>query len=176
MGQTPGARRSDNRAMEHVLADGRRVEIRPVRPEDAAAVRRFFAGLSPRTRQLRFHRALKDIDDALIRFYTRIDQDRHAAFVCEHAGEIVGEARYVANPGAASCELGIVVGDDWHHTGTAQLLLSALIDAARAHGFQTLEGFVLSDNADMLDFARLSGFELQDAAQDPAKVRVVKRL
>jgi acetyltransferase len=163
-------------ANRHVLADGRSVVIRPVVPDDAAAELRFFAGLSPRTRLMRFHRPLSGLDDILIRFYTRIDQKRHAGFVCEHAGEIVGDARYVANPGARSCELGIVVGDAWHHTGIAQLLLDALIGAAREHGFDTLEGLVLSDNADMLDFARTFGFEVQRAAENPGKVRVVKRL
>ena len=56
------------------------VTIRPVRVQDEAAERRFFSR-------------------------THIDQHRHAAFVCEHRGEIVGEARYVANP------------DRGHHTG-----------------------------------------------------------
>ena len=49
------------------------------------------------------------------------------------------EARYVANPDGRSCELGIVVADDWHHTGIAQRLMGALIDAARARDFWTLE-------------------------------------
>lgn len=102
------------------------------------------------------------------------------AFVCEadygDRKEIVGEARYVANPGGASCELGIVVADDWHHTGVAQRLMNALLDAARGHGFRAIEGLVLSDNADMLDFVRTFGFETQLTPQEPSTVRVVKRL
>src|SRR5687768_1544115 len=93
--------------------------IRPVRIEDEAAERRFFSRLSPRARRLRFHGWSNVVSDGLIHFYTHVDQDRHAAFVCEDRGEIVGEARYVANPDGPSCELGIVVADDWHHTGIA---------------------------------------------------------
>ena len=150
--------------------------IRPVRVEDEAAERRFFSRLSPRTRRLRFHDRGFVVSDGLIDFYTHVDQDRHAAFVCEHGGEIVGEARYMANPDGRSCELGIVVADDWHHTGIAQRLMDALIDAARARGFRTLEGLVLSENTDMLDFVKSLGFEVEPMHEYPATVRVVKRL
>ena len=82
-----------------------------------------------------------------MRFYTHIDYDRHMAFVCEAGDRIVGDARYVANPGTRSCELGIAVADDWHHTGVAQLLMQALVRKAQARGFETMQGLVLADNA-----------------------------
>jgi acetyltransferase len=156
--------------------DRQQAIIRPVRLEDAAAEGRFFSRLSPCTRRLRFHDPGDALSDGLIHFYTHVDQDRHAAFVCEHGGEIVGEARYVANPDGRSCELGIVVADDWHHTGIAQRLMGALIDAARARGFRTLEGLVLSENTDMLDFVKSLGFEVEPMREHPATMRVVKRL
>lgn len=161
---------------KHVLADGRSVVIRPVAPEDEPAERRFFARLSPQTRRLRFHNSVSVVNDGLIHFYTHIDHDRHIALVCEHDGEIVGDARCVAHPAAVSCELGIVVADDWHHTGIAQLLMSALIDAAHAHGLCTIEGLVLRDNTDMLDFVRTFGFEVLPVPEDIVTVRVVKWL
>jgi acetyltransferase len=160
----------------HLLADGRRVSVRPVAADDETAERRFFARLSQRTRRLRFHHWANVANDGLIRFFTHIDQDRHLAFVCEHEGEIVGEARCVANPDGASCELGIVVADDWHHTGIAQLLLGALLDAATAHGYRRMEGLVLRDNADMLDFVRAFGFAVHRMPEEPNTVRVVKHL
>lgn len=158
------------------LADGRLVVIRPVRPEDEAAERAFFDGLSAETRRLRFQRFTGAITDELMRFYTRIDYDRHMAFVCEADGRLVGDARYVANPGTRSCELGIVVADDWHHTGIAQLLIAALIRAAYARGFETMDGLVLAENRDMLDFVRELGFEAEPMPQEPTLVRVTKKL
>jgi acetyltransferase len=158
------------------LADGRTVLIRPVRSQDQAAERDFFAGLSPETRRLRFQRFTGPLTDEVMRFYTHIDYDRHMAFVCEAGGRIVGDARYVADPGTRSCELGIVVADDWHHTGIAQLLLDALMRAAHARGFETMEGMVLAENADMLDFVRELGFDIEPMAQEPTLVRVAKKL
>ena len=163
-------------ARQRLTRDGHAVLVRPVRPDDEAALRAFFEALSDGTRRLRFQRFTGEITDALMRFYTRIDYDRHMAFVCETAGRIVGDARYVANPHTRSCELGIVIADDWHHTGVAQLLMHALVRAAQARGFETMEGLVLSENGDMLDFVRELGFETHPSHEDATLVRIVKRL
>ena len=163
-------------ARERFARDGHAVRVRPVRAEDEAALGAFYGGLSEQTRRLRFQRFTGALTDALMRFYTHIDYHRHMAFVCEAGGRIVGDARYVANPGARSCELGIVVADDWHHTGVAQLLMQALVRAAQARGFETMAGLVLADNGDMLDFVRELGFEAQPSDQDASLVRIVKKL
>ena len=118
---------------------------------------------------------------AWVRFFTHVDYEQHMAFVAEAqvdgAPRLVGDARYVANPDGRSCEFGIVVADAWHHTGVAQRLMEALMRAARARGFETVEGLVLRDNARMLGFVRKLGFELFEApAQAPPVVRVAKRL
>jgi acetyltransferase len=163
-------------AQRRRLTDGRTVLIRPVRAEDQASEREFFAGLSSETRRLRFQRFTGALTDELMRFYTHIDYERHMAFICEWEGRIVGDARYIANPGLRSCELGIVIADDWHHSGLAQLLMQARIGAARARGVETMEGLVLSDNRDMLDFIRELGFEARVVPEDPALARVVRQL
>jgi acetyltransferase len=164
------------REREHRLADGRIVTVRPIRPDDEAALAAFYGTLSERTRHLRFQQFTGALNAALMRFYTHIDYDRHMAFVCEYQGAIVGDARYVANAGMRSCELGIVLADDWHHTGVAQLLMRALEDAARERGFERIEGLVLAENADMLGFVKELGFDAEQMTLEPTLVRVVKRL
>ena len=163
-------------AHERRLADGRRVTIRPIRPDDEAAEQQFFDRLSGETRQLRFMKAVQAVSDNLIRFFTHIDYDRHMAFVCEHEGRLVGEARYVANPGGASCEFGVVVADDWRRSGIGGLLMNALMDAARARRFETIEGLVLRSNHPMLRFVKALGFEAEGEPHEPTMVRVVKKL
>ncbi|MGQ0544191.1 MAG: GNAT family N-acetyltransferase [Betaproteobacteria bacterium] len=163
------------------LPDGRTVLIRPIRADDAPSEQQFLDRLSGDTRRRRFMKYAGSVNGALVHFFTHIDYDRHMAFVCEASidGEpqLVGDARYVANPGGASCEFGIVVADDWHHSGIARLLMTALIRAARERGFETMEGLVMSDNADMLGFVRALGFEVSEAPkQAPPVVRVAKKL
>jgi len=167
-------------ARRHTLADGREVTIRPIREEDAGSEREFLLGLSSATRRLRFMRNIDAPSEELVRFYARIDYRRHMAFVCEaRVGgrpRLVGEARYLGNADGRSCELGIVIADDWHHTGIAQLLMDALMGAARSRGFETMEGLVLAENADMLSFVKSLGFDIVAAPEDPVAVRVVKKL
>jgi acetyltransferase len=158
------------------LADGRRVTIRPIRPQDEPGEHEFFDRLSQEAKRFRFLKLAETVNEKLIHFFTHIDYDRHMAFVCEHEGRLVGEARYVANPDGRSCEFGVVVADDWHHSGIAAALMEALLDAARQHGFETMEGLVLGSNTAMLHFVRMLGFDAQRQPYEPTMVRVVKRL
>jgi acetyltransferase len=141
------------------------VTIRPIRADDEPGEHQFFDHLSGDTKRLRFMKYAASLNEALIHFFTHIDYERHMAFVCEYQGQLVGEARYVANPGGQSCEFGVVIADDWHGSGIAALLMEALIEAAQARGFETIEGLVLRRNAVMLAFVR-----------EPAVVRVIRKL
>ena len=163
-------------ARERRLSDGRVVIIRPIRAQDEPGEREFFDRLSQETKRFRFLKLAETVNEKLIHFFTHVDYDRHMAFVCEHEGRLVGEARYVANPDSRSCEFGVVVADDWHHTGIAPLLMDALLDAARVRGFETMEGLVLRTNTPMLHFVKALGFEAQAQSREPTMVRVVKRL
>jgi acetyltransferase len=163
-------------ARECRLADGRSVVIRPVRPDDEAAERAFLERLSDATKRRRFMKLAQSLDAELLHYLTHVDYERHMAFVCEAGNTLVGDARYVANPDGRSCELGIVVADDWHHTGIAQLLMDALLSAARAAGLKTVQGIVLADNRDMLDFTHELGFEASSGPEGSATVRIAKSL
>jgi len=167
-------------ASEHRLFDGRTVRLRPIRPEDSELVREFLNELSGENKYMRFQKWVHAPSDKLIHFLTDVDYDRHMALVCtaRHADrdEIVGEARYVADPDGRSCELGIVIADAWHKSGAAGILMEALIHAARERGLTRMEGIVLSRNAEMLRFVRALGFEAEPVPEDRTMVRISKIL
>ena len=165
---------------EHRLFGGQAVTLRPIRPEDAALVRGFLNELSGESRYMRFQKWVHAPSDKLIHFLTDVDYDRRMALLCtaRHGDreEIVGEARYAANPDGQTCELGIVIGDAWHKSGIAGLLMEALIHAARERGFARMEGLVLSRNTEMLRFVRALGFEVEPVPEDRTVARIVKIL
>jgi len=164
----------------HRLHDGRSVTIRPIRADDEERVREFLAGTSEDSRYLRYHKWVHSPSDKLVHFMTDVDYDRHLAFVCtvdtDGRERLVGEARYVANPGGESCDFGILIEDAWRKTGIAGLLMEALIRAARARGFGSMEGLVLSENTAMLRFAHALGFEVVPEPGDLTTMRIVLRL
>lgn len=165
----------------HTLADGRVVSLRPIRPEDEPAEKAFFDRLCPESRRLRFMKYVRALSERLIHAFTNVDYESRMAFVCEAqeaggAPRIVGEARYAAIPHTRSCDFGIVIADDWHRSGIAGLLMLALIEHARARGFETMQSVVLRDNRDMLRFVRALGFEVRLIPDEATMVEVVKVL
>jgi acetyltransferase len=165
---------------EHRLPDGRTVTLRPIRAEDAALVREFLNELSGESRYMRFQKWVHAPSDKLVHFLVDVDYDRHMALVCtakpgDHE-EVIGEARYVADPDGETCELGIVIADAWHKSGIAGLLMEALMRAARDRGFATMEGLVVASNAEMLRFVRALGFAVERIPEDRRTVRIVKKL
>ena len=161
------------------LADGRSVLIRPIRADDEPREREFFDQLSGESRQQRFMKYVRSLSDQLVHFFTHIDYDRHMAFVCEAevAGkpELVGEARYVANPDGHSCEFAVVIADAWHKSGVAGLLMEALMRAAQEHGLASMEGMVLRENREMLRFVKALGFQATPDPLEPTMARVEKK-
>lgn len=167
-------------ACTHRLFDGRSVTIRPIRGDDAERVRRFLAETSHESRYNRFHKWVEAPSSALVHFLTDIDYVHHLALVCVVASgkaeEVVGEARFVANPDGKSCDFGILIEDAWRKSGIAGLLMEALLRAARERGFETMEGLVLADNAPMLRFAHALGFAIEPLADDLTTVRIAIEL
>jgi acetyltransferase len=132
------------------LADGQRVLLRPAHRSDAAAFQRFFAGLSPRSRLLRFHGALKRVPDtAAMRLATQVAQ-RHVAIVAlAEDGTLCAEARYAVDDDGAA-EFGIAVADSHQGRGLGRALLLRLALHARESGLHQITGHIMAGNDAML--------------------------
>lgn len=167
-------------AAEHVLADGTRIGIRPIRPEDAELERAFVDGLSARSRYLRFQYSMKSISPKMVARFTDIDYEREMALIAlndDADGERqIAVARYVTNPDGHSCEFAIVVADEWQGRGIATELLRRIIRIASAQQFDEISGVVLRENEGMLRLARDLGFEKSSVAGDPHVVVLTLRL
>ena len=159
--------------LEHEVAlrDGRRVRVRPIRPEDAERERRFFDSLSQRSRYQRFMQYLRELPPAMLARFTQIDYDRELALVALHQGEFIAVGRYVPNPDGRSAEFALVVGDAWQGKGLGRLLLERLVAAARDAGYEALYGHILEANRDMLDLARRLGFVEHSRSGDAVTVK-----
>jgi acetyltransferase len=164
-------------ARAHRLKTGETVLLRPIRPEDLEAERRFIARLSQRTLYMRFHAPVRELNIERLVRYTQIDYDREMAFVAvdanvEHAdGEIRGIARYTRNPDGSTCEFGLAIEDTWQGRGLGHALMNAIESCARDRGIREIVGYVLKDNADM---ARLMRSRMYDARRDEDETGVLR--
>ncbi len=135
---------------------GRKVFIRPIKPEDGQAMIDLFAAFSPRTIFQRFGEPLQSMSPERLARYTQIDYDREMALVVlpeEGAGEILAVGRVIGRPGSQEAEVGLTVADAWQGQGLGELLFDRLLAVARGRGFQRALGLVSPDNLPMLALA-----------------------
>jgi acetyltransferase len=156
------------------LRDGREVQVRPIRPEDAGREQRFFERLSERSRFQRFMNYLKELPPRMLARFTQLDYDRELALVALWQDEFVAVGRYAPNPDGASAEFAVTVADDWQGKGLGHALLERLCEAARAAGYDALVGNILEANHDMLALAAHLGFV--EKARAGSEVTVVRWL
>ncbi len=160
------------------LRDGRHILLREICEKDRAGLLAAFARLSDDARYTRFMAPMRELPEAMVEQATHPQPDHECALVViseaegEGGGRLVGGARFVAAPGSEVCEFAITLDDDWHGAGLARVLMSTLIDTARARGYARMEGFVLAMNTPMRRLARRMGFA-DVSCPDDATVRIV---
>ena len=134
-----------------LLADGRHVGVRPIRPEDGQALRGAFARLSPQSRYSRFLHHRVALSDDTLRYLTDVDGHDHFALVAtsesldlkEETG--VAVARFVRlerEPRVA--EVAVTVLDAWQDCGLGARMLRMLAEAARARGIDVFRAEILT--------------------------------
>jgi acetyltransferase len=141
---------------------GEQFVLRPVLPQDQGLLQDFFESLSPRSRRLRFHGAVKGPSPRILAAMAEVDPARHLAlvvtFVSEGVETLVADARYVVDDTGRSGEFAIAVSDVWQRRGIAARAMGGLVKAARLQGLDGLWGEVLEDNAAMLGLMDRAGF------------------
>lgn len=148
------------------LRDGREVVVRPIRPDDAAALEDMAGRLSARALRLRFFSPTTPARLALLdhgRFFANlanVDFDERAAWVAHFAGETEVRAvgRYQRLPDPSQAEIAFVVEDSLQGNGICTELLHHLAAYARGAGISTLVGIVLAENIEMVEVLRHGGY------------------
>lgn len=156
---------------EELTHRGRRLVLRPIRPEDAPEHRRFLSLISPEDLHLRFFVGVRELPEADLAHLTHIDYEHEMAFVAVSRGaggddEILGVARVCDDPGDLSAEFAILVRSDLKQQGLGRVLTEKLIRYCRLRGISKLWGSVLTENIPMMHLARSLGFNVRRTEGD----------
>jgi GNAT superfamily N-acetyltransferase len=162
-------------------ANGRRIIIRPVLPQDRELQKEFFRSLSAESRYNRFMTRLNELPEALAERFASIDYHSHLALLAEvFDGEretMIGEARYVVDAqDPQQCEFAISVADGWRRCGIASALLCRLEYQAAASGICLMVAQTLVSNGVMLGLATRTGYRVLASRYDGAQVNLEKKL
>jgi RimJ/RimL family protein N-acetyltransferase len=151
--------------LETVTAYGIPIRVRPIGPDDRSRLAEMFAGLSERSRYLRFHGAKPNLSERELTYLTDVDHRGHEALVALDAadGRIVGVARYATAPDTpGSADLAVAVADAWQGQGVATLLCGMLLARARANEMRRLTAVTLPENGPARRVLSRLGFELRE--------------
>jgi GNAT superfamily N-acetyltransferase len=122
------------------------VRIRELGPADGGVVDVVFAGLSPRSRYLRFQVPVAELSAATRRRLTALDGRSHVALAAFVQGGPIGIVRII-DLGDGRGELGVEVVDRWQGCGVGTQLLQAARDRAADLGYRELVGEMLVVNS-----------------------------
>jgi len=146
------------------LRDGAVVFIRPIRPDDAARLVVFHAGLSRETLVQRFFHRTPPLSPAQATQLACVDYADRMALVATCGAEqdapnaaIIAVARYDRTQ-ADQAEVGVVVADEWQGRGLGSALFHRLAAYARARGIQTFVALTMTSNTRVLGLVRRSGY------------------
>lgn len=157
--------------------DGRPLFLRAIQPDDADALRRAFARLTPEQARLRTFHRIAELSPEMAERLTQIDPDVATALVVVDAdGEVRGDARLHVDAATDSAEFGVVVDPDFTNQGIGWRLMQRLLEDAKRRGVYELWGDVLVENHTMLDFAKAMGAERRPLEHEPGVMRVTFRV
>lgn len=150
-----------------VLKNGRKITLRPIRPEDEPAHREFIGRLSDEDLRMRFFGVVRrDFDHKDMARFTQIDYDREMAFIATGVAEgglpeTVGVVRTATKPDNSEAEFAIVVRSDQKGTGLGSVLFQKMISYTKGRGTRHLTGQTLVENRAMQGLARKFGFAIR---------------
>lgn len=167
------------RGLEEIIAmpDGRKLLLRPIRPEDEPAYREMFEQMTPEDMRMRFFSAKRELSHQLAARLTQIDYDREMALVLAEPGpagpsQIFGSVRIAADPDGEKAEYSISLRSDMAGQGLGPMLMRRIIDYSRQRGIKQIFGTVLRENRPMLKVCELFKFSQHVNFDDPSVIEV----
>lgn len=145
-----------------VLRDGTTAHVRPIRPQDRAALQDFHVAQSERSIYMRFFAAMERLSDRDLTRFTETDNfDRVAIVATTHKDgneAIVGVARFDRIE-ANEAEVAFNISDNIQGRGLGSVLLEHIAAAAREVGIRKFYAEVLPQNGRMLSVFREAGYK-----------------
>jgi GNAT superfamily N-acetyltransferase len=160
------------------LRDGRRIEIRALRPGDRDGLLAAVERTGTQSLFRRFFAVRREFSEKELDFFLNIDFVNHVALVAvaemDGRGAIIGGGRYiVTEPGRA--EIAFAVIDDYQRQGLGSILMRHLGKLARGAGLHELIAEVLPENTPMLKVFEHSGLPMA-TRREPGVVHVTLAL
>jgi len=159
---------------DEILKDGRKIQIRLIRPDDKEKLVEGFHRLSEKSIYFRFLGSKKELTKNDLIYFTEIDYDKHIALVAtipkNGDEEIIAVGRYIQteqSESIQSAEVALAVVDNHQNRGIGSLLFEKLMLIARSQNqIQQFEAYVSPDNKRTIEIFNHHGFNVHRSRKD----------
>jgi acyl-CoA synthetase (NDP forming)/RimJ/RimL family protein N-acetyltransferase len=150
-----------------LLKNGQGIILRPARPEDLPDVESFMKRVSHESLYMRFMAAISAVSPDIIKELCAGDFKNRGCLLAKTGDEtdskVIGLGNYVSIGNGRTAEVAFLIEDNYQGKGIGTLMLERLAGLAVANGFVEFEAEVLSDNQQMINVFKSSGFERHQA-------------
>jgi N-acetylglutamate synthase-like GNAT family acetyltransferase len=168
---------ADALTFEHVLDDGTKVMVRPLKPEHGALYPDFIANVTAEDLRMRLFTPVAHLTGDMIERFTHYDPQTAMAFIAlDDRGRMLGVARLHDDPDGSGGEFAVLVRSALKGHGLGWILMQHIIDYAKQKGLATVHGEVLAENLTMLQMCKELGFGIADEPDEAGVKRVTLRL
>lgn len=150
--------------------------VRPVRPDDEAALADFFTRVSPEDRHFRFLSGVDRVAHSFLERLVQVDHDHSEDFLAFDGELLIASAMIATDPEAKRAEVAISVRADYKHRGVGWTLLDFVARHAAARGVSLVESIESRDNIEAIALEKEMGFTATPYPGDPCLVLVQKQL
>lgn len=141
--------------------------VRPIRPEDGAALAEFFTHVAHEDLRFRFLTAINEVGPNLLAIMTNVDHDRTETFLAQAPdGTIVASAMIAADRNRERAEVALSIRVDYKKRGISWTLLEHVARWAKARGIRRLESIESRENHQAIELEREMGFRAEEYPGD----------
>lgn len=146
-------------AAKLITRGGVTMDVRPVRPDDEAALADFFRHVSPEDLRFRFLTGLREVGRDRLAAMTQIDYRRSMNFLAfAEDGMLIATAMMACDPDGERAEFAVSVRSDFKGRGVSWTLVQHVLSYARSEGIKSIESVESADNRAALALEREAGF------------------
>lgn len=158
---------------EAVLKTGRKVKLRPIRPEDEENHKILLDSCSPEDIRFRFFATRGEFRHSELVRFTQNDYDREMAFIATSPDEkgkfeTLGVIRTITDDTNLRDEYAIIVRSDMKGKGLGRLLMEKMVRYCTNRGSREIWGLVLKNNEAMLGLVKNLGFKAGPSSETNA--------
>ena len=156
--------------------EGQVYKVRPIKPEDEPALRRFAEEVDTQDLWHGFFAPLRDRTHETAARLSQIDYDREMTLVAWEADRVAGLVRSLADADRDASECAVIIRRDLRQKGLAKQLLQALLSTIAILGIRKAVLIFPSDETHMLNIAADMAFAVGPMPAEASLLRATKDL